>query len=202
MTLTIIVAIVAFLAVTLVLVGLLSLCEGEAHVVGRRDDRHQRRREGADHRERFDAARNARQQQRLSAFRLRRRRFVRHVQMPGARRRRRHPADRNGLHFAQNGQGSLASGVSGQGEGEPENPRSRSRARRQEVGVRGDLEPQHLDLYQGVRRETARGAKTSISVRAATSRSTSRSTMRSSSPTWTSTRSSAPTGTSSRCGIW
>ena len=38
-----------------------------------------------------------------------------------------------------------------------QDPRAGVGAGCQEVGVRGDLEPQHLDLYQGVRRETARG---------------------------------------------
>jgi len=55
---------------------------------------------------------------------------------------------------------------------------------------------------QGVRREAARGREPQVPQRRLTSRSTFRSTTPSSSRRWTWTRSSAPTGTNSRCGIW
>ena len=121
---------------------------------------------------------------------------------PGARRRRRHSAHRDGLHLAQAGQGPLASRLPGEGQGEYENPCSRGRAGRQEVGVHRGLEPQYLDFPQGVRREAARRREPQVPAAAVTSRSTFRSTTPSSSRRWTWTRSSAPTGTNSRCGIW
>ena len=100
MTLTIIVAIVAFLAVTLVLVGLLLYAKAKLTSSGDvtidiNDGEKVLTTESGSTLLVTLANNNV-----FSAFRLRRRRFVRHVQMPGARRRRRHPADRNGLHFA------------------------------------------------------------------------------------------------------